>query len=228
MTLPFAPAHPVQAVDAETWVRIGTLNPSAVSDILHARGLHHQVMRHDIQALDPAMRLRGIARTMASRPLVDAPEPGREYELLFAAIDGLRAGEVLVTDQTDCCVWGELCAEAAMCRGGNGAVIDGFTRDSADICRIGFPIFCRGRHMSDLLYHRTITALDEPVLCGGVAVHPGDLMLGAEDGLLVVPAGLIEAVVAEAYEKSQTESQVRVALREGMTAGDAYRRFGVM
>jgi regulator of RNase E activity RraA len=53
-------------------------------------------------------------------------------------------------------------------------------------------------------------------------------MLGAEDGLLVVPAALIEAVVAEAYEKSQTESQVRVALREGMTAGDAYRRFGVM
>jgi len=228
MSRPFAPTHPVQAVDAKTWVRIGALNPSAVSDILHARGLHNQVMRHDIQALDPAMRLRGIARTMASRPLVDAPAPGREYELLFAAIDGLRAGEVLVTDETDCCVWGELCAEAAMRRGGNGAVIDGFTRDSADICRIGFPIFCRGRHMSDLLYHRTITALDEPVLCGGVAVHPGDLMLGAEDGLLVVPAALIEAVVAEAYEKSQAESQVRVALREGMTAGDAYRRFGVM
>jgi 4-hydroxy-4-methyl-2-oxoglutarate aldolase len=228
MTLPFAPTHPAQAVDAETWARIGTLNPSAVSDILHGRGLRNHVMRHDIQALDPATRLCGIARTMASRPLVDAPAPGREYELLFAAIDGLRAGEVLVTDETDCCVWGELCAEAAMRRGGNGAVIDGFTRDSADICRIGFPIFCRGRHMSDMLYHRTITALDEPVLCGGVAVHPGDLMLGAEDGLLVVPAALIEAVVAEAYEKAQTESQVRVALREGMTAGDAYRRFGVM
>ncbi len=123
MAPPFNPTHPAQAVDAMTWGRIGTLNPSAVSDILHARGLHDQVMRHDIQALDPAMRLRGIARTMASRPLVDAPAPGREYELLFAAIDGLRAGEVLVTDETDCCVWGELCAEAAMRRGGNGVVI---------------------------------------------------------------------------------------------------------
>lgn len=228
MTQSFAPTHPVQALDAETWIRIATLNPSAVSDILHGRGLHDQVMRHDIQALGPAMRIRGIARTMASRPLVDAPQPGREYELLFAAIDGLRAGEVLVTDQADCCVWGELCAEAAMRHGGNGAVIDGFARDSADLCRIGFPVFCRGRHMSDMLYHRTITALDEPVRCGGVAVHPGDLMLGAEDGLLVVPAALIEAVVAEAYDKSQAELQVRVALREGMTAGDAYRRFGVM
>lgn len=228
MMSPFTPSWPAKSFSAETWSRVGTLNPSAVSDILHARGFHNQVMRADIQALGPGMRMCGIARTMASRPLTKAPEPGREYELLFGAIDGLAPGEVLVTDRMDCCVWGELCAEAAMRRKGNGAVIDGYTRDSADICKIGFPLFCRGRHMSDLLYHRTITALNEPVVCGDVAVHPGDLLLGAEDGMLAVPAAVIEAVVAEAYEKSQTESKVRMALRKGMSAGEAYRQFGVM
>ena len=115
-----------------------------------------------------------------------------------------------------------------MRRGGNGAVIDGFTRDSADICSIGFPLFCRGRHMSDLLYHRQISAVGEPVICGGVAVHPGDLVLGAEDGVLVIPASLIKEVVAEGFEKAQAESIVRVALRNGMPAAEAYRRFGVM
>ena len=115
-----------------------------------------------------------------------------------------------------------------MRRGGNGAVIDGYTRDSTDICTIGFPLFCRGRHMSDLLYHRTITALDTPVVCGDVLVNPGDLVLGAGDGVLVVPAAVIDDVVAEAYEKSQTESKVRTALRQGMSVSDAYRRFGVM
>ena len=224
----FSPSPPVEALSAETWSRIGTLDPSPVSDILHARGLHQHAMRADIQALGSGMRLFGIARTLASRPLTDAPEAGREYELLFNAIDGLATGEVLVTDRMDCCVWGELCSEAVMRRGGNGAVIDGFTRDSADICKIGFPLFCRGRHMSDLLYHRTITALNEPVVCGDVAVHPGDLLLGAADGVLVVPANVIDDVVAEAYEKSQKESEVRVALREGMSASEAYRRFGVM
>jgi hypothetical protein len=54
------------------------------------------------------------------------------------------------------------------------------------------------------------------------------LILGAEDGALVVPAVLIEEVVVEGFEKAQTESKVRVALSEGMSAGDAYRRFGVM
>jgi 4-hydroxy-4-methyl-2-oxoglutarate aldolase len=225
----FTPTPPSLGMAPETWakLRLG-VNVSAVSDILHARGLHRQVMRHDIQALGPTMRICGLARTMSSQPRAAAPEPGREYELLFAAIDGLRPGEVLVTDKADCCVWGELCAEAAMRRGGNGAVIDGFTRDSAELLGIGFPLFCRGRHMSDLLYHRTITALNEPVLCGDVEVHPGDLILGAEDGVLAVPQAHIDAVVREAYEKSLTESKVRLALRDGMSAGDAYRQFGVM
>jgi 4-hydroxy-4-methyl-2-oxoglutarate aldolase len=228
MTLSFSATHPSETLSVETWQRALALNPSVISDILHRRGLHHHVMRFDIQALDRRMRLCGIAQTMSSRPLIDAPQPGREYELLFSAIDGLGAGEILVTDRMDCCVWGELCSEAAMRRGGNGAVIDGFTRDSTDIRRIGFPLFCRGRHMSDLLYHRQITAIGEPVVCGDVAVHPGDLVLGAEDGALVVPAGLIEEVVAEGFEKAKAESTVRAALREGMSAGDAFSQFGVM
>jgi 4-hydroxy-4-methyl-2-oxoglutarate aldolase len=225
----FTPTPPAVGMAPGTWakLRLG-VNVSAVSDILHARGLHQQVMRHDMQALDPAMRICGLARTVSSQPRVGTPEPGLEYELLFAAIDGLRLGEVLVTDRADCCVWGELCAEAAMRRGGNGAVIDGFTRDSAEIRSLGFPLFCRGRHMSDLLYHRTIIALNQPVLCGDVRVHPGDLILGAEDGILAVPQTQIDDVVREAYEKSLTESKARVALRDGMSAGEAYRRFGVM
>jgi 4-hydroxy-4-methyl-2-oxoglutarate aldolase len=224
----FSPNRPAHALSAMTWSHIETFNPSAVSDILHSRGIHNHVMRTEIQALRPGVRLAGIARTLSSRPLTKAREAGREYELLFGAIDGLSAGEILVTDEMSCCVWGELCSEAAMRRGGNGAMIDGYTRDSADIVKTGFPIFCRGRHMSDLLYHRTITALNEPVVCGVVAVHPGDLILGAENGALAVPAAVIEEVVTEAYDKSLKENAVRAALREGMSAGEAYRRFGVM
>ena len=225
---PFSPTYPVDTMKEETWMKLNNINPSAVSDILHKRNFHDHVMRADIQGLDINMRICGIARTITTKPREEAPELGREYELLFAAIDGLRSGEVLVTDRADCCVWGELCSEAAMRRGGNGIVIDGFTRDSADIKKIGFPLFGRGRHMSDMLYHRTIAALDEPVTCGDVAVHAGDLILGAEDGVLVVPAFVLEEVVSEAFEKSQTESQVRMALRGGMSASEAYSRFGVM
>jgi 4-hydroxy-4-methyl-2-oxoglutarate aldolase len=212
----------------EIWAKLRDINLSTISDILNSRRVFNHVMRADIQALEPTMRICGFARTLSSRPRQGSPEPGHEYALLFGAIDSLKRGEVLVTDRTDCCVWGELCSEAAMRRGGNGIVIDGFTRDSAAICEQGFPLFGRGRHMSDMLYHRTIVALDQAVVCGEVLVNPGDLVLGAEDGVLVVPAGLVEEVVLEAVGKSVTETEVRRSLRAGMSVSEAYARFGVM
>lgn len=224
----FQMRQPIDTVSSELWDKITALDPSPVSDTLHAYGLHNQVMRFDIQALDPAAMLAGCARTMISQPLVGDPQPGKEYELLFAAIDGLRVGEILVTDRMDCCVWGELCTEAAISRGGNGVVIDGFTRDAAGVKELGFPLYCRGRHMSDLLYHRTITGIDEAIICGDVPVRPGDLLMGGGDGVVVVPRQLIVEVITEAYEKSQTESKVRLALRNGMSAGEAYKKYGVM
>ena len=228
MSVSFEQSRPADRISTEVWDMVGELEPAAVSDVLHARGFHDQVMRHGIGPIDTAAWLAGIARTMQSQPLVGPPQAGREYELLFAAIDGLQPGEVLVSDRTDCCVWGELCSEAAICRGGNGAVIDGFSRDMGLVRKLGFPLFCRGSHMSDLLYHRTITGVNEAVYCGDVAVRPGDLLLGSEDGIVVIPGNSIEEVIREAWEKVKTESKVRIALRNGMTAGEAYRKFGVM
>jgi regulator of RNase E activity RraA len=79
-----------------------------------------------------------------------------------------------------------------------------------------------------MLYHRMITGMNEPVLCGGVAVSPGDLLLGSEDGVVVVPATLIDEVIDGAYAMTETESAVRVALREGMSASAAYKKFGAL
>jgi hypothetical protein len=105
-TTKFSPTPPTTTVSATTCEKLTTIGPAAISDIWHTRGFHQQVMRHDIQPLDRTVPLAGIARTMLSRPLVGVPTPGREYELLFAAIDGLQPGEVLVTDEADCCVLG--------------------------------------------------------------------------------------------------------------------------
>jgi 4-hydroxy-4-methyl-2-oxoglutarate aldolase len=224
----FGQTRPEPAIGAETWEKILKVAPAPVSDLLHARGLHHQVMRHEIQPLQPTMRLAGIAHTMLSRPLVGKPVAGKEYELLLATLDSLQPGEVLVTDEMNCCAWGELCAEVAGKNGANGVVIDGFTRDVEDLRKLDFPVYCRGHHMSDMLYHRTITGMNEPVLCGGVSVSPGDLLLGSEDGVVVVPAALIDEVIQGAYAMTETECSVRVALREGMSASAAYKKFGAL
>jgi 4-hydroxy-4-methyl-2-oxoglutarate aldolase len=214
-------------LDEATWNDCLRVDSATVSDVLNARGIANKALAPGLAAVRPCDRTVGLARTMRSRPRETAPEPGREYGLLFEAIDGLRPGEILVTDSMDCCVWGELCCERAKVRGANGTVIDGYHRDTARVRASGFPVFSRGPHPSDMLYHREIVALDAPVHCAGVYVSPGDLIVADEDGLVVVPATLIAEVCTEAVRKADVETKVRTALRDGSSATEAYRRYGV-
>jgi regulator of RNase E activity RraA len=203
------------------------VDTSCVSDVLNARGISSKAMRPGIRGVTGDARLVGLARTMRSRPREAPPDAGREYALLFEAIDGLSPGGVLVTDEMDCCVWGELCCERALVRGANGTVIDGYHRDNARVAASGLPVFSRGAHPSDMLYHREIVAIDQPVHCGGVFVTPGDLVLADADGLVVVPAAVIRAVIEEAMGKIAQETRVREALRAGDSAAQAFEKFGV-
>ncbi|OWT56767.1 RraA family protein [Candidimonas nitroreducens] len=219
--------RPGKFVEDDLWELCLSVDPCAVSDVLNKRGVRQRTMDAGLQGIAPGLRTVGVVRTMSSRPLEQAPDPSKEYGLLFEAIDQLSPGEVLLTDTLGCCVWGELCTERARRRGGNGVVIDGYYRDSDRVLASGYPVFARGRHMSDMLYHREIVALNQPVLCAGVYCAPGDLVLGASDGVVVVPAKMIDSVVREAATKASAEDKVRAALATGASAADTYRSYGV-
>lgn len=211
----------------ELWQLCLSVDPCAVSDVLNKYGFSQRTMRADLQGIAPGMKTAGIIRTMSSRPREQAPDPSKEYGLLFEAIDQLSSGEVLVTDTVDCCVWGELCAERAKRRNSNGVIIDGYYRDAERVLASGYPVFARGRHMSDLLYHREIIAINQAVSCAGVYCEPGDLALGGADGVVVIPGKMIELVIREAADKSLTEDQVRTALAAGASAAETYKSYGV-
>lgn len=215
------------AVPEDLWPLCLSVDTPLASDVLDARGIHGRALRPGIVGLGPDVRTVGLARTMRSRAREGAPDPGREYALLFDAIDGLEAGHVLVTDEMGCCVWGELCCERALRRRANGALIDGYHRDTRRVRESGFPVFSRGAHPSDMLYHREIVAVNEPVVCGGVDVAPGDLVIADADGAVVVPRAHIADVLREAARKAGLETQVREALRDGASASQAFGQFGV-
>lgn len=221
-----SPTRPV-SISADLWQLVLVADTAVVSDVLNGFGIHNRALRAGIGPIAPGIRIAGTARTMRSRPATAASVPDREYELLFEAIDGLAPGQVLVTDQMGCCVWGELCCERAQVRSANGAVIDGYHRDSRRVIATGFPVFSSGAHPSDMLYHREIVSINEPVACGGVEVAPDDLVIGDEDGVVVVPAGRIDEVMRACSRKAELESQVRDALRTGSSAAQAFERFGV-
>lgn len=218
--------HRPESIDVALWEMCLKVDTSVVSDVLNARGVFNKAMRPGIHGITPDTHLVGLARTMRSRPRESAPDAGKEYALLFEAIDGLSSGEVLVTDEMGCCVWGELCCERALVKAANGTVIDGYHRDSRRVAASGLPVFSRGAHPSDMLYHRDIVAINEPVHCGGVFVSPGDLLIADADGIVAVPAALIGDVIKDAVGKIDVETQVRMALRSGDTAAEAFGKFG--
>ena len=168
------PTRP-ESIDPALWAMCLEVDTACVSDVLNARGIANKALRPGIRSVTGDARVVGIARTMRSRPREMPPDPGREYGLLFEAIDGLQPGGVLVTDEMGCCVWGELCCERALVRGANVTVIDGYHRDTVRVAASGLPVFSRGGHPSDMLYHRDIVAIDQPVHCGGVFVTPGNM-----------------------------------------------------
>jgi 4-hydroxy-4-methyl-2-oxoglutarate aldolase len=206
--------------------RLHALYPAVVSDELDKLGYRNQVLRPNIRPLYPAAKISGYAFPVHAVPAYSIPpEP---YKMEFEAVDHLAPGDVLCVSTIDGSFWGELLSTAAKYRGCRGVVVDGYTRDTQPIIEMGFPTFVRGISMADSMGRLDVVAYNVPVECGGVAVRPGDLILGDYDGVVVIPAEVAAEAIEKAEEKMRGENLVREQLAQGMSVTEAYHRFGIM
>jgi regulator of RNase E activity RraA len=202
---------------------------SVVSDILDRQGLFDQAMSARIRPIAPGMRLVGRAHTMLTADIYQ--RPANPYEKEIAAVDALQPGAVMVaatngSERT--CLWGELLSTAARARGATGALIDGHTRDVARILEMGFPVFCTGFRPVDSSSRSVVVDFGCPILCGGVLVHPGDVIFADIDGVVVIPNDRLAETVQAALEKVEAENSSRKMLEEGYFLRDVYDRYGVL
>lgn len=145
--------------------------------------------------------------------------PDDPYRGESAALDDLRPGEVAVVAAGGtgrAALWGELFSHAARARGARAAVVDGFHRDGRLVREIGVPLLSRGALPLDGNGRASVVGHREPVVGGGLAVAAGDVVVGDEDGVVVVPAALVEETVTLALEKVDGENRARGAIRAGM------------
>ena len=210
------------------WVeRLNQLYTPVVADVLDRLGYRQQSMRPEVRPLFPQARCAGFALTVQTVPAREI-EPANPYAGELAAVDALRPGDVMVVSEGAWSFWGELLSTAARYRGCVGVVIDGYTRDTRRIMEMGFPVFCRGIHPADSMGRLDVAGHNVPITCGGVAVEPGDLVLADHDGVVIVPQVVAEKTLQLAEEKVSGENLVRQALAEGMSATEAFRRYGVL
>lgn len=210
------------------WIeRLGKLYTPVVADVLDRLGQRNQFMRADVRPLYPQAKTAGYALTVHCVPATEIT-PAEPYKGELAAVDALAANDVMVVSPCDWAFWGELLSTAARYRGCRGVIIDGYTRDSEKIIEMNFPVFCRGIHPADSLGRLDVSGHNVPIVCGGVAIHPGDLILADYDGIAVVPHALALKAIEAAEEKVRGENMVRQKLAEGMSCTEAFKRYGIL
>lgn len=144
-------------------------------------------------------------------------------------IDDIEPGEVCVIDNNgrlDCTVWGDIMAFYASRKGISGTVIDGVCRDINTIRELRYPIFTKGTYMETGKDRVYVDRVNETVCVSGVQVNPGDLVVGDNTGVVVVPRNRAEEVLKVALTIDAAENQIREKLKAGMTLKEARRQTG--
>ena len=205
------------------------LYAAVLSDALDAAGYREQALRHTIRPLYPEAIVVGRAMPVSCVEVYEMPaEP---YQQEIAAVDNLKQNDVLICathESQRICIWGELLSTAARARGARGAVIEGLIRDARQITAMQFPVFMTGFSPIDSYGRGDVLAYNVPIECGGVRVHPGDIVFGDIDGVVVIPQAVEVEVIDAALEKVSGENRTRDALRAGATLREVYDKYGIL
>jgi 4-hydroxy-4-methyl-2-oxoglutarate aldolase len=165
-----------------------------------------------IKPLVKGVHILGPAVTVLCHP--------RDNLMLHKALQVAEAGDVLVASTggyPDAGYWGGLMATSAMARKLGGLAIDGGVRDSEEMVRMGFPVFCRGTCMRGTT-KCVLGTVNLPILFGEVLVNPGDLVLGDDDGIVIVAQKDLEKVLAASRKRVENEVQKSAALSTGASS----------
>ena len=172
------------------------------------------VMDAGIHPLDRHMQLAGRALTVACA--------AGDNLTIHKAVMLAQPGDVLVINcggYLNAGVFGEMLALSCMAKGIAGVVIDGSCRDVNDLIELGFPTFVRGVNPRGTIKD-TCGAVGGEVLCGGVTVRSGDVVVGDCDGVVVIPQEEAEEILDKALAKKKREDEMRPLLRAGGTTAE--------
>lgn len=165
-----------------------------------------------VRPIARGVRICGPAFTVQCHPL--------DNLMLHKALERAQPGDILVATvggHYEGGYFGGLMATSAVARGVGGLAIDGCIRDSEEIVQMGFPIFCRGFCIRGTA-KAVLGLVNHPTLFGGVRVRPGDLILGDDDGMVVVEREQCPAVLEKSLKRLEAEKQKAEVLRSGVSS----------
>jgi regulator of RNase E activity RraA len=213
---------------ATLWEDLRAASVATLSTALIRRGLRATMMR-GVFPLRPGARLAGEAFTVRYAPTrEDVADPALlanpEYPQR-KAVEAIGPGQVLVIDARGdlaAGVLGEILITRMARRGAAGLVSDGPVRDAAGIRALDWPVFAAGGHPAQHTDRHLAVGMNEPVACGGVLVLPGDVLVGDDDGVVVLPRAVAAEVARAAREQDAIEAFVLEKIQAGSSIVGVY------
>ena len=202
----------IKRTDAGLAKRLGVLGVATAHEAYGRYGL-----------MKPYMRPVWTGAEAAGPAVTVLAQPGDNW-MIHVAVEQCQPGDLLVVgctaDNTDG-MFGELLASSLTARGVVGLVIDAGCRDVKPLREMGFPVWSRAISAKGTV-KATLGAVNVPVVCAGVNVTPGDVVIADEDGVVVIPRADAAAVVAKGEKRLADETGKRAKLSSGVLGLDMY------
>ncbi len=216
------------SLDPKIVETLSAVSTATLTTILLKKGLRNVWMRGTKPLRPGQPRLVGRAFTLRFVPAREdlaTPESWSSPKSTRGAIEAMPAGCIAVVDAmgvTDAGIFGDiLCARMAK-KGVAGLVTDGVIRDLAGVLGTGLPVWCQGQAAPPSVAGLTFVDWQQPVACGGVAVFPDDVIVVDDDGAVLIPAALLDAVLEAAPEQERMEAWIMEEVEKGLALPGLY------
>jgi 4-hydroxy-4-methyl-2-oxoglutarate aldolase len=174
------------------------------------------VLPSDIKPIDPSLHLIGRAFPVDCAP--------KDNLALHRGIEAAKAGDVLIFDCkgfTEGGHFGDMMANACKQKGIAGVIINGSCRDSQDIKELGFPVYAKAYCPASTVKVQK-AGLNQTITIGTATIHPGDLIFGDGDGVVVIPQNEEDVVMEKAVQKFEKEKEILKRILAGESTMKIY------
>src|SRR5437867_6446295 len=215
-------------LDSVTIKPLSGVTTATITTLLLKKGLRNVWMRGTRPLRPEQPRLVGRAFTLRFVPAREdlaTPESWSSPRSTRAAIEAMPEGCIAVADAmgiTDAGIFGDILCARMKKRGVAALVTDGVVRDVAGVLATGLPVWCQGAAAPPSVAGLTFVNWQEPVGCGGVAVYPDDIVVVDADGAVLIPAALVNDIVAAAPEQERLEIWIMQEVENGAALPGLY------